>query len=85
MLDDLLVLGPSVKDSYHFQIVPVFLSIVGRDYVLPAQGTTYRFSVHKGKRRLIQDIISSMKTDTQFRLTLLPITVRPQCRSPPAN
>jgi hypothetical protein len=48
MLDDILLLGPS-KNAYYFQVVPLWLSIVGKDSQLPAEGTAYKLSLHKGK------------------------------------
>lgn len=48
MLDDILIMGTISKHAFYFQIIPIYLSIFGKDSELPAQGTTYRFSIHKG-------------------------------------
>ena len=69
MLDEILLIGPSSKNSYYFQIVPLFLTLVGKDTELPAQGTTYRFSVHKGTHPSTQVIINLTKTGIPFKPT----------------
>jgi len=48
MLDRALNFGPVQQDLCYFQLIPINLSIVGKDSELPAQGTTYRFSITKG-------------------------------------
>lgn len=80
MLDEFLVINPGVKDSYHFQIVPLYLSLVGKDSILPAQGTTYRFLVQKGEISLIQVIISSIRTVIPFRHIFRLSKEFPQCQ-----
>jgi len=40
------------QESYYFQLIPVGLTIINRESDLPSQGTTYRFSILKGKFRL---------------------------------
>ena len=81
MLDEILLIGPSSKNSYYFQIVPLFLSIVGKETELPGQGTTYRFSVHKGTSFLIEVTISLIKTGTQSWPILTIIMEQPECQS----
>lgn len=81
MLEEFLVINHGVKDSFHFQIVPLYLSLVGKDSILPAQGTTYRFLVQKGEKILIQAIINSTKTVIQSRHTFQASKESPRCQS----
>ena len=81
MLDELLILGPPIKEEYHFQIVPLFLSMVGKDSILPAQGTTYRFSVHKGQTILTQAITNLIKIDIPSKPTSPPKKESQPCPS----
>jgi hypothetical protein len=48
-------------DSYYFQLYPISLSISNPNCDLPASGTTYRFTILKGKSTLIKANKSSMR------------------------
>ena len=56
-------------DSYYFQLYPLSLSISNPDCDLPAPGTTYRFTILKGTRPLIQANRSSTRLNCLLRST----------------
>jgi hypothetical protein len=66
MIDRALGFGPIQQDSYYFQLIPLSLSIISKESELPAEGTTYRFSVAKGILSLIQASKNSTKIRSQF-------------------
>ena len=61
--------GASKAESYYFQVLPLFLSVVGKESELPVAGTTYRFSVSKGMGAGIQASRPSTRTNSPSRLT----------------
>lgn len=38
----------NAAETYYFQLVPLTLSIIGKDSQVPAPGTTYKFCILKG-------------------------------------
>ena len=65
MLDEYLGVVPLPKHTFYFQVVPQSLNIVGNSIELPAQGTAYKFSIHKGKNEYMKGITDLMRTSTQ--------------------
>ena len=55
------------QESFYFQLIPLSLKLVNPESDLPAQGTTYRFSVLKGKGRDMKGLRSSTKTGFRYR------------------
>ena len=49
------------QESFYFQLIPISLTLVNKQSDLPAAGTTYRFSVHKGIISSIQVHKNSIK------------------------
>ncbi len=41
-------IASSQTEAYYFQLYPLNLSIIGKESVVPAPGTTYQFSILKG-------------------------------------
>ena len=60
----------SKAESYYFQVLPLFLSVVGKESELPAAGTTYRFSVSKGRVGVRQESRPSTRASSRSRPTL---------------
>ena len=58
------------QESFYFQLIPISLTLVNTGCDLPAQGTTYRFSVFKGTFIDIQGHKSSTKTGFPSQLIL---------------
>lgn len=68
MIERALNFGPVQQESYYFQLIPISLSIVNKECELPAQGTTYKFLVFKGKLMSIQVHKNSIKIKSQSKL-----------------
>ena len=57
-------------DSYYFQLYPLSLAVANSGCDLPAQGTTYRFTILKGTPASTQVSKSLMRLNYPFRPTL---------------
>lgn len=65
MIDKALGFGPVQLEGYYFQLIPLFLSIVGKEALLPSDDTNYRFNIWKGTDFSIKVNKSSMKIKMQ--------------------
>ena len=65
MIDKVLGFGPVQLEGYYFQLIPLFLSIVGKESLLPAEDTTYRFNIWKGTNFYIKANKNLMKIKLQ--------------------
>ena len=59
------------QESFYFQLIPISLTLINTSCDLPAQGTTYRFSVFKGISIHIKELRNLTKIGFPYQLNSL--------------